>query len=70
MIGRKWPETVRNGGRLLWKPRFHWTLVSEEEEEELLLEHCSRKSGLFSTQKFWKSCNWLGRGGCMLRCGS
>jgi len=34
MIGRKWPETVRNGGRLHWKPRFHWTVVSEEEEKE------------------------------------
>jgi hypothetical protein len=35
----------------------------------VVLEHCSRKSGLFSTQKFWRSCNWLERGGCFLRCG-
>jgi len=34
MTGWKWPETVRNGGRLCWKPRFQWTVVVEEEEEK------------------------------------
>jgi len=29
--GRKWAETVRNGGRLCWKPRFTRDCNAEKE---------------------------------------
>jgi len=52
MMGRKWPETVRNGGRLHWKPRFHWSVVLEEEEEELYWSIVLESQDCFQPRSF------------------